>query len=480
MAKEYEEKTSFITSQGIFCYSKVPFGLKNAGATYQWLVDKAFRKQIGRNLEVYMDDLVIKCRTKADVMPDIEEAFKTLREINMKVNPKICTFGIEKGMFLGYKVNTQGIKVCPDKVQAVLSLPFPKFLKDVLKLNGKLASLNHFLAKLAERSVPFFKTLKKCTKKSDFEWTEEAEAAFKQMKVLIAELPTLTAPREKEELVTYLAAAEVAVSAFLMTKREAKQMSIYFVSRALRGMIQYLEKVLTLASNFKKFLIKQVPRSENKKADALSKIASTSFTHLTKQVLVEELEEKSINETEVLAVVKEEGNTWMTLVYEYLIKEILTTEKNKARAVRCKSRSMHVDPRSVVAKAIQTGYYWLTMHVDARKMIRECQDFQVRPTEEIISDNEKHFRDNPFKDWCEKVEEIPHVLWAHRTMIKSSNGDTPFSLTYGTEAVIPAEIGMPTLRTTEIDMVQNDDALGINLDLLAEKNEQAAVREAKK
>ncbi|GKA72954.1 reverse transcriptase domain-containing protein [Tanacetum coccineum] len=78
------------------------------------------------------------------------------------------------------------------------------------------------------------------------------------------------------------------------------------------GMVQYLEKVKALASNFKKFSIKQVPRSENKKADALSKIASTSFAHLTKQVLVEELKEKSINEAEQLAIVEEEGDTWMT------------------------------------------------------------------------------------------------------------------------------------------------------------------------
>ncbi|GJV61547.1 reverse transcriptase domain-containing protein [Tanacetum coccineum] len=122
-----------------------------------------------------------------------------------------------------------------DKVDVVLSLPSPKCLKDVQKLNGKLASLNRFLAKSVEKSLPFFKTLKKCTKKSDFHWTEEAEAAFKQMKQLIAKLPTLTAPKEKEELIVYLAAAKEAVSAVLMTEREAKQMPIYFVSRALRG-----------------------------------------------------------------------------------------------------------------------------------------------------------------------------------------------------------------------------------------------------
>ncbi|GKG22203.1 reverse transcriptase domain-containing protein, partial [Tanacetum coccineum] len=137
-----------------------------------------------------------------------------------------------------------------------------------------------------------------------------------------------------------------------------------------------------------------------------------------------------------------------------------------------------------------------------------------------ISDNGKQFRDNLFKDWCEKlcirqcfafvkhpqanglverankslgegikarlderskdwIEELPHVIWAHRTMIKSSNGETPFSLTYGTEAVIPAEIGMPTLRTAKVDKDSNNEALGINLDLIEERREQAAIQEAK-
>ncbi|GJS58793.1 reverse transcriptase domain-containing protein [Tanacetum coccineum] len=140
--------------------------------------DNAFQKQIGRNLEVYVDDLVIKSRTEQEIIRDIEETFKTLREINMKLNPKKCTFGVEEGMFLGYMVNTKGIKVCPDKVEAVLSLPSPKCLKDVQRLNGKLANLNRFLAKSAKKSLPFYKTLKKCTKKSDFQWTTNADTGI--------------------------------------------------------------------------------------------------------------------------------------------------------------------------------------------------------------------------------------------------------------------------------------------------------------
>ncbi|GJZ33892.1 reverse transcriptase domain-containing protein [Tanacetum coccineum] len=140
---------------------------------------------------------------------------------------------MEEGLFLGYKVNTKGIKVYPDKVEAVLNLPSPKYLEDVQKLNGKLASLNRFLSKSVEKSLPFFKSLKKCMKKSDFQWTAEAEVAFKQMKKLIAELPTLTEPMEKEELIVYLAVAREAMSVMLMTEMEVKRMPVYFISCAL-------------------------------------------------------------------------------------------------------------------------------------------------------------------------------------------------------------------------------------------------------
>nr|GEV16127.1 reverse transcriptase domain-containing protein [Tanacetum cinerariifolium] len=484
---------------------------------------------------------------------DIEETFKTLKKINMKLNPKKCAFGMREGTFLGYKVDADGLRVCPDKVEAVLSLPSLKCLKNVQKLNGKLASLNRFLSKSVEKSLPFFKTLKKCTNKSDLQWTTEAEMAFKEMKQLIVELPMLTAPKEKEELIMYMVAAKEAISLVLMTERDGKQVPIYFVSRRLLKWrfelgehdIQYRPRTLVkrqimadfivehpeddtpdipmedneelpdpwilftdgsscidgsgagfiitnlkgmeftyALSTFKEFSIKQIPRGENKKADALSKIASSSFAHLSKQVLVEELREKSIDEKKVLAVV-EERHTWMTLVYEYLTEGILP-EKNRKQGL-------------CVAKQ---------------------EDMPFGLPGEIVSDNGKQFRDYPFKDWCEKlsihqyfasvkhpqanglveranrslregikarlgdknknwVEEISHVLWAHRTMIKSSNRETLFSLTYGAEAVIPAEIGMPTLRTAEIDMAKNNEALGISLDLLEEKREQAAIQEAR-
>nr|GEU88876.1 reverse transcriptase domain-containing protein [Tanacetum cinerariifolium] len=100
LAEPDEEKTAFHTGQGVYCYTKMPFDLKNAGATYQRLMDKAFESQIGRNIEVYVDDLVIKSHTEDELMRDIEETFRTLRNVNMKLNPKKCSFGLAEGIFL--------------------------------------------------------------------------------------------------------------------------------------------------------------------------------------------------------------------------------------------------------------------------------------------------------------------------------------------------------------------------------------------
>ncbi|GJQ93885.1 reverse transcriptase domain-containing protein [Tanacetum coccineum] len=136
MAESDEERTAFHTSQGVYCYTKMPFGLKNAGATYQRLVDKAFENQVGRNMEVYVDDLVIKSHTEAEMLRDIEETFRTLRKINMKLNPKKCTFGAVEGMFLGYTITPEGIKPCPEKTEVVLQLPSSRTIKEVQSLNG--------------------------------------------------------------------------------------------------------------------------------------------------------------------------------------------------------------------------------------------------------------------------------------------------------------------------------------------------------
>ena len=105
MAEEDQEKTAFITSQRLYCYKVMPLELKNAGATYQRLVNKMFRKQIGRNMEVYMDNLLIKSKEEHAHLDDLKETFATLRQYQMKLNPSKCAFGVASKKFLGFMVS---------------------------------------------------------------------------------------------------------------------------------------------------------------------------------------------------------------------------------------------------------------------------------------------------------------------------------------------------------------------------------------
>nr|GEY42120.1 reverse transcriptase domain-containing protein [Tanacetum cinerariifolium] len=389
------KRTDFHTSHGVYCYTKMTFGLKNIGATYQRLVDKAFDNQVGRNIEVYIDDLVIKSHTEIEMLRDIDEMFCMLRQYKAQ-SRKVYIQGIGR--------NVLGVLV------------------EVLK----------------EKSI------------------QEKEVAT----VVEKDGPTWMTP----------------IMEYLKDETPPDDRNEASKLRILARQYKLLERVLYKRS----FL-----------------------------------------------------NSWLRCVgplqADYVIREI-----HKG------SCSMHVGPQSVVAKSKRLGYYWPTMHQDTLDMILKSGPFPEGPGKvkflivamdyftnwieakavatitgsqvkkfmwdnivcrfglpgEIVSDNVKHPQSNGLmerenrslgegikarlgegnKNW---IEDLPHVLWAHRTMINSSYDDTPFSLTYGTKAVIPAEIEMPTYRTAIVDVVHNDEELRLNLDLLEERRERAAIHEAK-
>ncbi|GJR66132.1 reverse transcriptase domain-containing protein [Tanacetum coccineum] len=568
MAKLDEEKTAFHTSQRVYCYTKMPFGLKNVGATFQRLVDKAFDSQVGQNIEMYVDDLVIKSHTEAEMLRDVKETFRT----------------------------PEGIKPCPDKSEAVLQLPSPRTIKKVQSLNGKLASLNRFLSKSAEKSLPLFKTLKKCIKKSDFHWTPEAEQAFKKLKQHLSKLPLLVAPKPKEELIVYLSATHRAISAVLMTERSIIQTPIYFVSHALQGpklnytpMEKFVLSLVFAAKRLQRTITKIKHRAgrtqyhlpakdvgertdpcgfpyESGTGLILTSPEGTEFTYALRfqfttsnnkaeyEALIVGLriaaqmgvrnvhmrvDFKSWSNTERKVYIGEGGDdrieedepTWMTPIIEYLKEGTLPDNKKEASKLRIKARqyellegilykrsflkpwlrcvgplqvnyvireihegscSMHAGPRSVVAKAMRLGnpqqpltpitalwpfYKW---RIDIAgpfpegpgkvKFLIVAMDYFTKWIEAKAVATITAFR----------LSETSAVQWAHgKRKPELSHGDTPFSLTYGTKAVIPAEIEMPTYRTAVVDDVYNNEELRLNLDLLEERRECAAIREAK-
>ncbi|GJR81636.1 reverse transcriptase domain-containing protein [Tanacetum coccineum] len=511
MAREDEEKTAFYTEQGTYCYMKMPFGLKNAGATYQRLVDSTFQSQIGREPRSIWKTWLSKQYKNKDLLVDLAEHSKNLKAINMKLNPKKCSFGVEEGKFFGIHGHIGKSQGKPQKDKGHNGSPpsSPKTLKEMQSLSGKLASLNRFLAKSAERALSFFNTLKNITKenKHEYRWTPEAKRSISADEEADKSFPiNTTPPFPKETLYAYLAVAKRLSSSITATetKREdnaqsrmlkrpkswqifmsdlrmraeeeyfrmpevppevdtlksghsstdgaaslksqsgsranrtigvrlARKMKVSgievkvdskLVANQINGtyeatkesMIKYWAKAKEFISEFKTFSIENIPREDNQKADILSKLATVPFSHLTKEILVEVLNERSTDAKEVQTIVEEEGENWMTPIINYLEEGIVPSDKNEARSLRSKisqyvlesgvlfkkgylvpmlrcvgplqanyvireihmgSCGMHIGPRAVVRKAMRQGYYWPTMHADAKKEVDKCDSCQI-------------------------------------------------------------------------------------------------------
>ncbi|XP_065023311.1 uncharacterized protein LOC135649130 [Musa acuminata AAA Group] len=196
MAPGDREHTAFLTDQGVYFYKVMPFGLKNAGATYQRTVNKMFSHQIGRNMEVYVDDMIVKSREAITHLADLAEAFATLRRYGMRLNPTKCAFGVTSGKFLGFIVHERGIDANPEKVQAIINM---------------------------QRSLPPI-----------FQGAQEP-AKLPVDTRMRGGLPRLTSVSPGEKLRLYLAASQHAVSSVLVKESSGQQLPIYYVSHILSG-----------------------------------------------------------------------------------------------------------------------------------------------------------------------------------------------------------------------------------------------------
>ena len=227
-------KTAFITPYGAYCYLTMPFGLRNAGATYQRCMQKCLHSQIGKNVQVYVDDIVIKTKESKTLIEDLRETFDNLRRYRMKLNPAKCTFGVPAGKLLGFLVSSRGIEANPTKIAAIERMKLPEGLKDVQKFTGCLASLSRFISRLGEKALPLYQQMKKA---DQFTWTPEADAAFRELKQMISTAPILASPLPKEPMLLYIAATNRVVSVVVVVEREEEgkliQRPVYYLSEVL-------------------------------------------------------------------------------------------------------------------------------------------------------------------------------------------------------------------------------------------------------
>jgi hypothetical protein len=232
MKKSDQLATYFITPFGMYCYTTMPFGLRNAGATYQRCMNHMFGEHIGRTIEAYVNDIIVKTRKPSD----LETTFKCLGAKGVKLNPEKCVFEVPRGMLLGFIVSERGIEANPEKVAAITNKGPIKDLKGVQRVMGCLTALSRFISRLDEKGLPLYRLLRKAER---FTWTLEAEEALRNLKALLTNAPILVPPSAGEALLIYVAATTQVVSGAIVVERREEghallvQRPVYFISEVL-------------------------------------------------------------------------------------------------------------------------------------------------------------------------------------------------------------------------------------------------------
>jgi hypothetical protein len=192
--------------------------------------------QLRRNILAYVDDIVVKSVQRREHITDLAETFTKLRAANLRLNPEKCVCDIHKGKVLGCLVSTKGIEANPDKIKALIEMQDLVSVKDVQKLIGRVAALNRFILRVAERSLSFFRVLRSS---KNFQWPETQKQAFQELKDYFSNMTKLCPPEPRSPLLLYVSASNSAVSAVIVQEKEEegkfKQIPVYFASEALSG-----------------------------------------------------------------------------------------------------------------------------------------------------------------------------------------------------------------------------------------------------
>ncbi|KAM2285911.1 hypothetical protein ACFX1S_038455 [Malus domestica] len=220
-----QEHTTFTTYRGLYCYKVMPFGLKNAGATYQRLGNSMFIEQIGKSIEVYVDDMLVKSKHADQHITNLSETFTILKRYRMRLNPNKCAFGAGSGKFLSFMISQRGIEANPEKIKAILNMKEPITSKDIQSLTGKVAALTGFISKATDRCASFFKALK--GSKKYIICTDECAEAFKNLKDYMSKAHLLSKPEVGDTLIIYLSVSASAVSSVLIRKDGNVERPVY-------------------------------------------------------------------------------------------------------------------------------------------------------------------------------------------------------------------------------------------------------------
>ncbi|GKV44764.1 hypothetical protein SLEP1_g51920 [Rubroshorea leprosula] len=547
--------------------------LLDAYSGYHQMVTIVFRAQIGRNLEVYVDDIVVKSLKAEDHLTDLEETFNNLRKNRMMLNPEKCIFVVEFEKFLGFMVSRRGIEVNPEKIKAMAEMEPPKLVKD-----------------------------DESGKQKKFEWNSECQAAFDELKSYLSSPPLLTKTNDGEILYLYLDISDEAISSVLIREEGKQQKPVYYTSSVLHGAeIRYsiAEKaalaVVTSARKLRPYFqshliivltdqpLKQILQKLECSGRLIKWAVELREFEITFQqrsaIRAQALADFIVEYTSAHSDSQPELDNWILYVdgassnkgsgagaillgpegyrSEHALKFNFDATNNMAKykalllglqlAIELKPAEeltnlvapwpfaqWGLDLLGPFMKGVGgvthliVGVDYFTKWVEARPLSsltsKKVEDFVFSSIicrygilYQIVADNGTQFNCFSFRDFCSSygiklqftsvyhlesngmvesinkvilegikprlelhkarwADELNNVLWAYRTTSRTARGETPYHLAFGTEAVIPIEIGVPSFRVTHFDEGRNGQLFRENLDLLNEVREEARLQ----
>ena len=231
MPPEDMEKTSFITEWGTYCYLVMPIGLKNVGATYQRAASTLFHDMMHRDVEVYVDDMIVKSRDRADHLAALQRFFERIRKFRLRLNPEKCTFGVTSGKLLGHIVNERSIEVDPKKIKAILDMPTPRNEKEIRGFLSRLQYISRFIARLTDICEPIFRLLRK---NQPTVWNNDCQCAFEKINECLLSPLVLVPPTSRWPLLLYLSVSNIALGCMLAQLDDSgKERAIYYLSKRI-------------------------------------------------------------------------------------------------------------------------------------------------------------------------------------------------------------------------------------------------------
>ncbi|XP_013730849.1 uncharacterized protein LOC106434521 [Brassica napus] len=496
MNPDDQEKTAFITDRGTYCYRVMPFSLKNSGATYQRLVNRMFSEQLGNTMEVYIDDMLVKSLEEQDHITHLQECVERLNMHNMKLNPTKCRFVLASGEFLGYLVNFRAIEASPKQITA----------------NGIPEN------EARDKCFPFYDTLKGNKK---FEWTEQCEKAFQQLKHYLATPPVLTKPVEGELLFMYIADGKLPAEKWaarkiktqsaryvlvdeelykwrffgpLMTCVEGEKArrimeEVHFGSRGnhsggrslavkIKRRRHYWPTMIKDCENFARKCEKcqrHAPTIHQPTEVLSSILALYSFMRWSMDIVGPMHRSK---QKRFLLVLTDFFSKWVE-ADSYASIEDAQVESFVWRNIVCR----HGVPYEIVtdngSQFISTKFEafcekWKIRLTKSTPRYTQCNG-QAETINKTILDGLKKRLDAKKGRWDEDLE---GVLCSHRTTPRRATGETPFALVSGSECIIPAEVEFPGVRIRSLPGREDSNNLMLldELDLINERRDQALIR----